>query len=273
MRLRVTSDFSASDREVDLGNKLAGFAERTIHPLQDEPDGELVDRQLAVGEQLDQHAAQEIVVRAADRCDIGRLEPRRKIGEPDLPTRRVGAAGDQHVAFGLARQVDEMEHRPLVEIGTRCILDHQRIAIEKRRHPLDRQLMDADAVAVAVAAPDLCQVALAAAGRAGQHQHPVRPVGPAIDRRQRRVVGIGDQEVVAAARLDMRQIEGQLALQRVIAAGGRHHQLVSRFCPLPAIWAIQFTMYCAPDTTVRKPTTTLPRVSELGGARQRPGRR
>ena len=59
-------------------------------------DQALVDGELAVGEQLDQHRAQQRVVGRRQRDHRQRAQPRGEVGSRDRPRRRRRARGEQH---------------------------------------------------------------------------------------------------------------------------------------------------------------------------------
>ena len=65
---------------------------RALDPRHEVADQALVDRELAVGEQLDQHRAQQRVVGRRQRDDRERLEPRAEIADRKGPSRRRACA-------------------------------------------------------------------------------------------------------------------------------------------------------------------------------------
>ncbi len=74
-----------------------------------------------------------------------------------------------------------------------------------------RQVAGQDLGCAALAPPDFQQMRLAAARRTVKRQPPQGPVGPAVDPGDRVRVAGGDQEILAAQRRPVGEIEGELA--------------------------------------------------------------
>jgi len=196
---------------VDFGHQRAGGVERARHAQHEVGDHLLVHRHLAVREQLDQHAAQQRIIRRIETSHGKRLEARGEVGQLNLPLNRVGLRGDQHMAAGLAGEVEQMEQGPLVQRLPRRAVDRHGARRKQlvRRFPPD--VGGCDQPRAGGLAPDFEKVRLAAAAIAHQHHAMVRPVRIAVDHGDGRRVRRRDQKIVAPQRGAQRQVEHQLA--------------------------------------------------------------
>ncbi len=79
-------------RPIERFDKRCGGTQGALHPGDQVVDDGPVDEQLAVGEELHQDLAKQVILRRAD-CDGRRKpQPRAQIGEADLPLLRAARA-------------------------------------------------------------------------------------------------------------------------------------------------------------------------------------
>ena len=111
----------------------------------------------------------------------------------------------------LAREVDEMEQRALVEAALGQVLEHQRAGGEGRRQVRGVDRARRGSARARDLGPDRGEMALAGALRPDQQHHAVRPVRPALDQGERGFVGRAGEKILAREALGMIERERQLA--------------------------------------------------------------
>ena len=94
---------------------LAGGGEFPRHAGDEIADESLVHPDLAVGEELDQDAAQKDIVGGAQLRRGRRLEPGQEVRQSYPPARRRRQRRDQHIGLLLAGEIEQMEESRLVQ--------------------------------------------------------------------------------------------------------------------------------------------------------------
>src|SRR5581483_11458335 len=90
---------------------------RTLDAPQDIADHIFLDRELAVGGKLDHDGTQQAVFRSGERDDRQGAQSRREIMQADGPTGRRRARRYQNGRILLARKIEEVEQRGLVNVA------------------------------------------------------------------------------------------------------------------------------------------------------------
>src|SRR5262245_26250016 len=98
---------------IEVVHGRAGGRERAFQAGHEVGDETFIDPQLAVGKQLDQHGAEERVVRRRQPHIGNGAQPRRQVGKRESPGCRSALRRDQNGGLMLAREVEEMKKGPL----------------------------------------------------------------------------------------------------------------------------------------------------------------
>ena len=158
-----------------------GGGEGAVHAADEVADEAGRHRELAVGEELDQHRGEEVVVRRLEAGDRRRAEPAREVGERDRPARRRLAAADHQAAAAGGEVVAEVEERHLggaVAGQPVHVLDGER-RVRRQGGEVERRRGRARIARPAPRRPDVREMGLARALRPGDGQPSARPAGPA----------------------------------------------------------------------------------------------
>ncbi len=86
-----------------------------LDPVGDKADHGFIDDHLTIGAELDDQSAKQLIVGRQQRYRRYRAQARAQIAQLDLQRGRLFARGDQNKCCILARQVEQVEQRPLVE--------------------------------------------------------------------------------------------------------------------------------------------------------------
>ena len=180
--------------------------------------------ELAVGEELDQHCGEEVVVRRLEAGDRRHAEPAREVGEHDRPARRRLAAADHQASAAGGEVVAEVEERDLggaVASQPVHVLDGER-RVRRQGGEVERGEVAEDR-RPAPRRPDVGEMRLARPLRPGDGQPAARPAGPRLDLRQCQLVRGRDEEVGPPEGGTRGEVEDELARrgQGAPSSGGR----------------------------------------------------
>ncbi len=203
----------------------------------------------------DAHRAPERVLGrgAADRD--GGAQARTQVAEPDRPGAGRPFGGQQEAQAALAAAIVEVQEPPLAGAVGVVDRDPGRARLDQRRQAGLVEPLPGEREAARMLAPEMDEVGLAASRRSVQHQGSGRPVGPAVEPGNRRLVAWRDQEIGAAERGAARKGDRQLA------HATRKRMRKTSF-PIP---------HCSPARGGEKPRSiVMPGISTRAWARRRP---
>ncbi len=199
-------------QSVDRGKRAFAARQQEAHHVRRDP-------QLAVGQQLHQQGAQQGLVGRRHGDGIGAAQPRAQVGQLQRPARRRQARRQQQMTAALDHRGPKRKE-PFVEQpairgpGVECaveILQQHRLGLaQQRARRCSGQGRGWQNQRSGPGLPDRRQVALARPFRAVDHQCRPRPSGPGLHEAQRRLVGIGGEEVLAPQPPQRRQADDEL---------------------------------------------------------------